>query len=96
MGIFLGDFRAEYGNHKIRMFDKAGLVTIEYRLYIDDKLIDSIKSTPIIQIGKYELHGVIQEDGIDKPVLVKITQTLYSTMYKLFINNHQIPIRRWK
>ena len=37
MGIFLGDFRAEYGNHKIRMFDKAGLVTIEYRLYIDDK-----------------------------------------------------------
>ena len=61
-----------------------------------DKLIDSIKSTPIIQIGKYELHGVIQEDGIDKPVLVKITQTLYSTMYKLFINNHQIPIRRWK
>ena len=55
--------------------------------YIKDKNLTAATEQAfkvIIQIGKYELHGVIQEDGIDKPVLVKITQTLYSTMYKLF------------
>lgn len=96
MGLFKDKWTAEYGNHKIEISAKTGAVNNTYSFEIDGKFTDSSASIPLISVGQYEMHGLIQEGGIDKPVKVLINQGLVSTNAELYVSGNRIPIRRIK
>lgn len=95
MGLLKSEYVAKYGNHEILLVEKGGTLTISFCLKIDGDIVDSCKSTPLVVVGSYSLHGLIQENGVDKPVKV-IVNGLGVTVAKpeLYVNGNRIPLKK--
>ena len=93
MGLLADTYVGEYGEHQFKIIGKSGLFTATYQLYIDGKLTDEGNTNSRKDI-LLELHGLIQENNIDKAVIMRVEREFCSQSAKLIVNNIQLPLKK--
>jgi len=81
-----------YKNHVIRAEKRSLFYTMEYSLIIDDVKQDQIKGLYGILI----LHGMLNDNGHQKPLKVIIKQTIFTSKFYCKIDGEIHKMNKYK